>query len=180
MRESLDLPNLPEYVTIKDAAKLLGVSDKRVYAYIEDGRLPAVRAAHVIMIPLEEVNRFKPKIIGRPRKNTPMWRTSPDDNMLLTISIFVNIWADQQERFKQTLDAIKQSGEHIFPGTVARYILSSQTHPGRVEILLIWRRTAMPDEKARSQALNEFQQALAPMVDWSSAHYDNGEVLIHT
>ncbi len=133
MRESLDLPNIPEYVSIKDAAKLLGVSDKRVYAYIEEGRLPAVRAAHVIMIPLEEVNRFKPKITGRPRKNTPMWRTSPDDNMLLTISIFVNLWADRQERFKQTLDEIKQSGEHIFPGTVARYILRSQTHPGRVE-----------------------------------------------
>jgi excisionase family DNA binding protein len=180
MRESLDLPNIPEYVTIKDAAKLLGVSDKRVYAYIEDGRLPAVRAAHVIMIPLEEVNRFKPKIIGRPRKNTPMWRTSPDDNMLLTISIFVNIWADQQERFKQILDAIKQSGEHIFPGTVARYILSSQTHPERVEILLIWRRTAMPDEVVREQALNEFRRELANVVDWNSAHYDHGEVLIHT
>jgi excisionase family DNA binding protein len=68
-------------VTIKDAAKLLGVSDKRVYAYIEEGRLPAVRAAHVIMIPLEEVNRFKPKIIGRTRKNTPMWRTSPGEYM---------------------------------------------------------------------------------------------------
>ncbi len=180
MRESLDLPNIPEYVSIKDAAKLLGVSDKRVYAYIEEGRLPAVRAAHVIMIPLEEVNRFKPKITGRPRKNTPMWRTSPDDNMLLTISIFVNLWADRQERFKQTLDEIKQSGEHIFPGTVARYILRSQTHPGRVEILLIWRSTAIPDEKAREQALDEFRQALADMVDWSSARYDTGEVLIHT
>jgi len=180
MRESLDLPNIPEYVSIKDAAKLLGVSDKRVYAYIEEGRLPAVRAAHVIMIPLEEVNRFKPKITGRPRKNTPMWRTSPDDNMLLTISIFVNLWADRQERFKQTLDEIKQSGEHIFPGTVARYILRSQTHPGRVEILLIWRSTAIPDEKAREQALDEVRQALADMVDWSSARYDTGEVLIHT
>jgi excisionase family DNA binding protein len=180
MRESLDLPNLPEYVSIKDAAKLLGVSDKRVYAYIEDGRLQAVRAAHVIMIPLEEVNRFKPKIAGRPRKNTPTWRTSPDDNMLLTLSIFVNIWADQQDRFKQALDAIKPSGEHIFPGTVARYIMHSRTHPGRVEILLVWRSTAMPDEKARSQALNAFQHALADLLDWSSAHYDDGEVLLHT
>ena len=52
MREYLDLPTIPEYVSIKEAAKMLGVSDKRVYAYIEDGRLPAVRAAHVIMIPI--------------------------------------------------------------------------------------------------------------------------------
>src|SRR5712692_7294050 len=31
MREYLDLPNMPEYLSIKDAAKMLGVSDKRVY-----------------------------------------------------------------------------------------------------------------------------------------------------
>src|SRR5438876_9045348 len=180
MREYLDLPAMPEYVSIKEAAKLLGVSDKRVYAYIEEGRLPAVRAAHVIMIPLEEVNRFKPKIAGRPRKNTPAWRASPDDNMLLTLSIFVNVRADRQGRLKQTLDEIKQSGEHLFPGTIARYIMSSQSHPGSVEILLLWRSTAMPDEKTRSQALNEFQHALTDVVDWSSARYDSGEVLIHT
>jgi hypothetical protein len=38
-----------------------------VYAYIEERRLPAVRAAHVIMIPVEEVKKFNPKISGRPR-----------------------------------------------------------------------------------------------------------------
>lgn len=48
MCEYLDLPTLPEYVSIKEDAKMLGVSNKRVYAYIEDGRLPAVHAAHVI------------------------------------------------------------------------------------------------------------------------------------
>src|SRR5215469_15241861 len=103
MREYLDLPNIPEYVSIKDAAKMLGVSDKRVYAYIEDGRLPAVRAAHVIMIPIEEVKKFKPKISGRPRKNTPDWRTSPEDNMLLTISLFVQVRAGKQEALQSRL-----------------------------------------------------------------------------
>src|SRR5579859_972026 len=101
MRESLDLPDMPEYVPIKEAAKMLGISDKRVYAYIEDGRLPAVRAAHVIMISVQEVKKFKPKISGRPRKNTPAWRTSPEDNMLLTTSIFVPVQAVQQEKLQQ-------------------------------------------------------------------------------
>jgi excisionase family DNA binding protein len=107
MRESLDLPNIPEYVTIKDAAKLLGVSDKRVYAYIEEGRLPAVRAAHVIMIPLDEVNRFKPKIAGRPRKNTPMWRTSPENNQLLTTSILVSVRPDQYKKLQSLLGTLE-------------------------------------------------------------------------
>src|SRR6266568_3404332 len=127
MREYLDLPTMPEYVSIKEAAKMLGVSDKRVYAYIEDGRLPAVRAAHVIMIPIEEVKKFKPKISGRPRKNTPDWRTSPEDNMLL-----------------------------------------------------IWRSTTMPEEADREEALERFQRTLADVLDWKSARYNNGEVLMHT
>src|SRR6266704_3190870 len=103
MREYLDLPNIPEYVSIKDAAKMLGVSDKRVYAYIEEGRLPAVRAAHVIMISVEEVQKFKPKISGRPRKHTPAWRTSPENNKLLTTSLFAHVKTDQK-RLQQRLD----------------------------------------------------------------------------
>ena len=180
MREYLDLPAMPEYVSIKEAAKMLGVSDKRVYAYIEDGRLPAVRAAHVIMIPIEEVKKFKPKISGRPRKNTPAWRTSPEENTLVTTSIFVPVRTDQLGRLRQRLEELKQDGEYIFSGTVARYILLSKTHPGNLEVLLIWRSSLMPDEITRRQELDDFRQALADMLDWSAARYDEGQALFHT
>jgi excisionase family DNA binding protein len=180
MREYLDLPNMPEYVSIKEAAKMLGVSDKRVYAYIEDGRLPAVRAAHVIMISIEEVKKFKPKISGRPRKNTPAWRTSPGDNMLLTTSIFVHVPDNQRERLLQRLEELKQEDKYLFPGTVARYILQSKTHPGNIEVLLIWRSSFMPDEVKRRQELDNFRQALADVLDWTNARYDEGQALLHT
>ncbi len=180
MREYLDLPTMPEYVSIKEAAKMLGVSDKRVYAYIEDGRLPAVRAAHVIMISIEEVKKFKPKISGRPRKSTPAWRTSPEDNMLLTTSIFVAVPAHQRERLQQRLEELKQEGEYVFPGTVARYIIWSETHLGALEILLVWRSTTMPEEADRAEALDQFQRALADVLDWNTAQYNDGQVLMHT
>jgi excisionase family DNA binding protein len=180
MREYLDLPTMPEYVSIKEAAKMLGVSDKRVYAYIEDGRLLAVRAAHVIMIPIEEVKKFKPKISGRPRKHTPAWRTSPEDNLLLTTSIFVQIRANHQERLQQHVEDLKEGGELMFPGTVARYLIWNKTNPGSLEILLIWRSTTMPGKAARERALEEFRQALADVLDWESARYDEGQILLHT
>lgn len=180
MREYLDLPTMPEYVSIKEAARMLGVSDKRVYAYVEDGRLPAVRAAHVIMIPIEEVKKFKPKISGRPRKNTPTWRTSPEDNMLLTTSIFVPVRADQRGKLQRRLDKLKEEGEHTFPGTIARYIISSKAHPGSLEILLIWRSTTRPEETDREKALDQFRRALANVLDWKSARYDEGQILLHT
>lgn len=180
MRESLDLPNMPEYVPIKEAAKMLGVSDKRVYAYIEEGRLPAVRAAHVIMISVEEVKKFKPSISGRPRKNTPAWRVSPEDNQLLTTSIFVQVKANQQKKLQQKLEEIKQAEDHIFPGTIARYVIWSKNHPNELEILFIWRSTTIPDERARKQAFDALQQTLADELDWSNAQYDEGTALLHT
>jgi excisionase family DNA binding protein len=179
MRENLDLPNLPEYVSIKDAAKMLGISDKRVYAYIEEGRLPAVRAAHVIMISMEEVKRFKPKLSGRPRKHTPAWRTSPEDNLLLTTRIIVDIEEDKITALQQRLEEIKQKEEYIFPGTVSRYIILSNTHPGTVEILLLWRSTTKPSEATQEQAVRDFQEALADILDWSNASYDHGQVILH-
>lgn len=180
MREGLDLPNIPEYVSIKEAAKLLGVSDKRVYAYIEDGRLPAMRAAHVIMIPIEEVKRFKPQISGRPRKHTPSWRTSPEENMLLTTSIHIPVKGGQQQQLQQKLEEIRRSGKHIFPGTVARYIIVSKRHPGSLEILLVWRSTTALDKAGYEQAMDEFRRATADVLDWSVARYDDGESLLHT
>ncbi len=43
---------------IKEAARLLGVSDKRVYQYVMSGRLSAQRIGHILIIPVEERGRF--------------------------------------------------------------------------------------------------------------------------
>jgi len=52
--------------------------------------------------------------------------------------------------------------------------------PRRVEITLVWRRIIMPNETEREQALDAFRQALADVLDWNTAQYSNGEVLMHT
>ena len=64
MNEYVGRPNLPGYVSIKEAAKILGISDKRVYEYVGEGRLSSTWAADVIMIPLEEVQKFKRRSSG--------------------------------------------------------------------------------------------------------------------
>ena len=76
---------------------MLGLSPSRVYEYVEDGRLSSVRAAHVILIPLEEVKNFKPKIAGRPRKSVLRWRISPENNVLFSTSIVIQIKVDAQD-----------------------------------------------------------------------------------
>ncbi|HCI80135.1 MAG TPA: hypothetical protein DHW02_10650 [Ktedonobacter sp.] len=68
----------------------------------------------MIMIPVEEVKKFKPKISGRPRKNTPLWRTTPKDNKQLTTFIRVSTHLGQEQQLQQTLDKIKRVQAHLF------------------------------------------------------------------
>src|SRR2546430_10984588 len=180
MQNDTNQPGVPGYLSIKEAAEKLGLSPSRVYEYVEDGRLSSVRAAHVILIPLEEIENFKPKLAGRPRRSIPRWRISPKENMLLSTTISVHIRTDRQDELMKRLEKIKQEEQFLFPGTVSRTINKSETIPGQIEISLIWRSTVMPPEEAREQALKKFQQALADVLDWSTAQYNDGQVLMHT
>ena len=180
MDENVEIPNMPGYVSIQEAAKTLGVSDTRVYLYIEKKRLTAVRAANVLMIPIEEIMRFERKNTGRPRKNVPLWRLSSEDNAQFVTTISVLIHSGKQDELLNVLEEIKQSGEHLFPGTIARYITRSEKNPDYVGISLVWRGTVMPDEATREAALQKFREVLADVLDWDTAEYDTSRVLMHT
>lgn len=180
MDDSVDLPNIPGYVSIKEAASILGLSSRTVYEYVEEGRLPAKRAADVIMILLEDVRNFKRGTSGRPRKSVPPWRISSGENTQFSTLILVAIRAGQHAHFLKKLEDMKQSKHYSFPGTVVRYIIGSETNPGQVQILLVWRNTVMPDEQARAQDLAQFRLALDDVLDWSTAQYHDGKVFMHT
>jgi excisionase family DNA binding protein len=180
MPNKIDQSRVPGYVSIKEAAKILGLSPSRIYEYVEDGRLSSVRAAHVILIPLQEVELFKPNISGRPRKSVLRWRISPQDNLLLSTTILVQLRPHQQDLLIKRLEEMKQSDLYLFPGTIARFITKSETTPGQVEISLIWRKTVMPTEEEREKALEDFRRALADVLDWNTAQYNHGQVLMHT
>lgn len=180
MRNENERPTIPGYVTIKEAAKLLGVSANRVYTYVEEGRLPSAQAAHVIMIPLEALQDFKSQLSGRPRTTIPTWRISPEENAVFTTSILVRIRSNQYNRLLAKLEEMRRERQHLFPGTIARYVLEEKRHPGHVEILLIWRSSAMPDESTYNQWLDEFRQTLREVLDWDTAQYDTGKVIMHT
>lgn len=180
MSEFTDRPGLPGYVSIKEAARMLGISDKRVYAYVEEGRLSSSWAADVIMIPREEVQRFQRKSAGRPRKTIPPWRISSGDNIQFVTFITVQVIPGQQEAFTEKLEQVRQEGQHTFPGTVARLIAQSRTMPGQVEISLIWRGMVVLSEIEKGQTINAFQQTFSNILDWDTACYYHSQVLMHT
>lgn len=175
-----EIPDLPGYVSTREAAKMLGISERRVRLYIEMKRLPAVRAADVLMIPVEKVEHFERKAIGRPRKNMLAWRISAAENAQFVTFISVQIRLHQEKQLAQRLEEIRRNGQHVFPGTVVRYIVRSQTIPRQIDIALAWRSTVMPEAVEREQTLEAFRQALADVLDWNTAQYNDGEVLMHT
>ena len=180
MNNENDRANIPGYVSIKEAARILGISANRVYAYVEEGRLPSAKAAHVIMIPLQAVEDFKPQLSGRPRTSVPLWRISPEENAVTATSILVRIRPHQHTRLISRLEDMRREKRHLFPGTLVRYIIEKQRQSEYIEILLIWRETAMPDEVTYNRWLSEFQETLNDVLDWETAQYDTGKVVMHT
>ncbi len=179
MNDEVNLPELKEYVSIKQAAEMLGLAYKTVHQYVAEGRIPAVRVVDVILIPVAEVKKFKPNISGRPRKSVPRWHISPADNALLATIILVQMRSGQEAKLAERLDELRRSGEHLFPGTVSRYIMERKQYPGQVEIILIWRSSVMPASAKREQALAAFRQSLDDVLDWSTAQYDEATILMH-
>ena len=180
MDDSVNFPTIPGYVSVKEAAEMLGLSPRTVYDYIEEGRLPSARFADVIAISREEIRKFKREPAGRPRKNTPPWHISSGDNTQFMSLISVQVRAGQRDVLQQKLEVIRKKKQHLFPGTVMRYVAASSDSFERVLLILVWRGTVLPDEKRREEALEDFRCSLDDVLDWSTAQYEFGPVLMHT
>jgi len=180
MNDSVDSQRIPGYASVREAAEMLGLSPRTIYDYIEEGRLTGARLADVIAIPIEEIQKFKREPSGRPRKNTPLWHISSGENTQFMSLISVHVWAGQRDVLQQRLEEFRKKKQHLFPGTVMRYIATGGESSERVLLLLVWRGTVIPDEMTRERALKEFQHSLDDVVDWSTAQYEFGQVLMHT
>src|SRR5579864_3154626 len=106
MDDNVDFPNIPGYVSVKDAARILGLSPRTVYDYVDEGRLRSARLADVIAIPVEELTKFKREPSGRPRKNTPLWRMSSGENEQFMTLILVQVRAGQHDALIRKLEGI--------------------------------------------------------------------------
>src|SRR5256885_16065036 len=122
MADINEFPDVPGYVSIKQAAEMLGITDKRVYRYIDLGRLPAYKSGGVFLLAEEDVRQFKLNPPGRTRAEPPRWRGyNPRSNVLAT-EIQVPVRAGQQDKRAEKLKGIQKPNSHTFTCTIARYI----------------------------------------------------------
>lgn len=176
-----DIPDIPGYVPIKEAAKLLGVSPSRMYEYVRERRLPLQKAGKTLMIPIDALQQFKPHPTGRTRRKAPDWRVYKGGGSVLATDIHVNVRSGQQERALQKLKAIQEEKRHAFTGTIARYIMKEQgsSFPA-LHIVLVWKDTEMPEEAVRQQEFEAFKAELADVLDWDTAQISLNEGIIYT
>lgn len=180
MADINEFPDVPGYVSIKQAAEILGITDKRVYRYIDLGRLPAYKSGGVFLLSEEDVRQFKLNPPGRTRTVPPRWRVyNPRSNVLAT-EIEVPVRAGQQVRLVEKLTEIQRANRHTFPGTIARYIIRGNPQLTSIHLFLIWKDTEMPTESIREQSLKALQDELADVLEWEQAEYSTNEALMHT
>jgi excisionase family DNA binding protein len=180
MADIHEFPDIPGYLSIKQAAQMLGITDKRVYRYIEIGRLPAFKASGVFLLAEEDVKQFKLNPPGRIRTSPPRWRVYSSRSKVLATEIQVHVREGKQAELLEKVNAIQKANRHTFPGTIARYLITGDEALSSVHFVLIWKDTEMPDETTRQHDLKALQEELAEVIDWETALYSTNETLLYT
>lgn len=171
---------IPGHVPVREAAEMLGISEDRVLQHIKAKRLPGRKVFGRYMIPLESVEQFKQNPPGRFRTKAPVWRVYNIRSKLLSLDIEVKVLPGREERLLEKLRAIEEENRHMFPGTMARYILRESASFSTVSIWLIWRDTEMPDEVKLEEELAAFKAELTDVLDWETALQYTKEGIIYT
>src|SRR5260221_10527467 len=180
MADIHEFPDIQGYVAIKQAAQMLGITDKRIYRYIEIGRLPAFKASGVFLLAEEDVKQFKLNPPGRIHTGPPPWRVYSSRSKVLATEVRVRVRAGKQAELLEKVHAIQTANRHAFPGPIARYLIKGDEALRSVQFVLIWKDTEMPDETARQHELEALQEELAEVIDWETALFNTNEALMYT
>src|SRR5258708_35722884 len=103
MADIKDFPDVPGYVSSKQAAEMLGITDKRVYRYIDLGRLPAYKSGGVFLLAQEDIRQFKLNPPGRTRTAPPRWRIYNTRSKVLATEFQVPVSPGWQEKLVENL-----------------------------------------------------------------------------
>jgi excisionase family DNA binding protein len=173
------LERVPGYLSVKEAAQLIGVSERTIYGYVEAGKLPAARIGSMMVVEAESVRGYQRRAPGRLRTRIPPWHVPPENNLQYLTIITAQLHPGQRERLVEKLLEIRTAGKHLLPGTAARYIVRSRECPDEVQIVLVWRSAIMPPAEEREAALAALRDDLAEIVAWETALYKESQVVIH-
>lgn len=173
------LERVPGYLSVREAASIMGVSERSVYGYIEAGKLPGARIGNIIVVIAEYVYTYERRAPGRMRTTTPPWHMPPQKNLQYLTTITARMYPGQSALLERKLQVMRVESKHRLPGTAARFIARNQNDPEEIKIVLIWRSVVMPASEVREASLAAFFDDFADVINWETATRTEGQVLIH-
>jgi excisionase family DNA binding protein len=171
--------NFVDYLSVQEAARILGVSARSVYGYIAKGKLPATRMGERILVKAQDISVFERSAPGRARTDIPLWHVPPLRNLQYLTTITVRVLPGQGELLERRLYEFRATQKHRLPGTAARYIVRNEQDPGEIAILLFWRSLVLPPADERADSIAGLAADLADVLDWQTASLREGLVLLH-
>ena len=167
-------------LSVREAARVLGVSVRSVYGYLASGKLSKVQIEGLMMLQEEEVQAFESGAPGRPREGPPFWHLPPERNPLSITTITARALPTRDEQLEDRLAEFRTEGKHCLPGTCARYIIGHNLENlAEVVIMLLWRGVGLPSHDQRETALAALRADLAGVCDWDTAVMEEGRVVLY-
>jgi excisionase family DNA binding protein len=168
-----------EYLSVRDAANLLGVSTRSIYGYVEMGRLNAIRVGASLALPIGDVQRFKRAVTGRPRQRLPQWHEPVVGNRLSMTLIRLRLREGTEKLLTQRVRQIRREQRHQINGTVARYLFIERNDPRNLHVQLLWREQVLPEESEREQAVAAFLAEFDDLLEPEQTRILEGEAIMH-
>jgi excisionase family DNA binding protein len=180
MSEDEEYLRIPGHVPTEEAAKLLGITVKRVYQHIKAGHLKARMVKRRYMISRQAIEDFKRNPPGRIRKQPPPWRVYSVGINILGTGIQVKLRSGQKQAFQEKLKHLLEEESHRLTGTTQRYIWEDEHSSDTVHIWLVWKDNEMPAEAVRDREFEAFQTEFTDVLDWKTVKTSNLKGLLYT
>ncbi len=167
------------YISVREAARILGLSERSVYGYAARGKLTKKWIDERIMLIESEVLAFDRTDPGRPRTLAPCWHLPPEKNPLSLTTIVVRTLPECDELLENNLAEFRAQGKHHLAGTSVRLIGRNRYDPHEVHIILLWRGAALPADEQRETELAALTADLSGACDWTTAAMTEVHMLLH-
>ena len=86
----------------------------------------------------------------------------------------------QQETVIEKLKVIQRADQHMFPGTIARYVIKGDAELKTAYFFLVWKDVEMPVDVTHQKDFLALREELADVLVWETAVYKTNEVNNYT
>jgi excisionase family DNA binding protein len=167
------------YLSVQDAAHMLGVSARSVYGYLAKGQLSGTRIGERILVDAREILAFERQAPGRQRTLMPRWHTPPARNPLHLMLITLRLRAGCEELLEARLAEMRTVGQPCLDDISARSIGHNEDDPTEITVAIYWRGAVLSSTERRARAPAAFSAELAEALDWETASIKDFHIHLH-